>query len=71
MNLCYFCRYSVLQGKGCGLPELSGFLGNKFPTGIRIQYCQRFSLLHNTNTDVKIKVGPNQVKINYNSIKKF
>lgn len=62
MNLCRYCNLSTRDGCGCLHPQISKFLGNRFPTGIEIKVCQGFSLRLDSYTDVTLSCAGLKVK---------
>lgn len=66
MNLCYYCRHGIDNGRGCVHPSISGFIGNRFPLGIRLHYCGVFMLREDKVADVKLKVGSSKIPVFYN-----
>lgn len=65
MNLCRFCLNGSNRGNSCLRCDFIPFIGNKFPSGIDVTFCDGFLLREDKSADIKIKVGTSQSRLYY------
>lgn len=65
MNLCRFCLNGSNRGNSCLRADFIPFIGNRFPSGIDVTFCDGFLLREDKSADIKIKVGMSQSRLYY------
>lgn len=65
MNLCRFCRFGYNRGKSCNRAEFTSFIGDCFPSGIDVTFCDCFQLLEDKCADIKLRIGSSQSRLYY------